>query len=434
MYYTLKDHQGSLAAVVHGNTVERLSYDPWGRRRNTTDFGYGNVSHTFDRGYTLHEHYDDFDLINMNGRMYDPVMSGFLSVDQYVQSPGNSQNFNRYAYCLNNPLRYVDPSGELIWESVLVGAFIGAFTNTASRLMSGSVNNGAQFWVAAGIGAISGGLGGAAGYGASAAVSNIFGNFGVIPGFLTNASGGFTSSFVSTSISSWCSGGTFSDGLLAGLKAGIICGITAGLIGAHNGAMDAKINDLDLWTGEGSKPFYIEKVEYDYVADPDLDLDAELKQRYKSTYNIKTGSYGIKEITTEIGSTSQDRYKLNDNGTYFDLKEKRIVGGFYRPKNHSIHICPYSTMGEDYIFKAAAGHELIHAYHHYRFGSLFIDLYSESVAYEYTQNVYTAAGKARMADKIFNLRLDNIWIYYPSTYAIPNYLPFSPNYVLPKTF
>jgi YD repeat-containing protein len=42
MYYTLKDHQGSLAAVVHGNTVERLSYDPWGRRRNTTDFGYEN--------------------------------------------------------------------------------------------------------------------------------------------------------------------------------------------------------------------------------------------------------------------------------------------------------------------------------------------------------------------------------------------------------
>lgn len=56
MYYTLKDHQGSLAAVIHGSTVERLSYDPWGRRRNTTNFGYDNVSHTFDRGYTLHEH------------------------------------------------------------------------------------------------------------------------------------------------------------------------------------------------------------------------------------------------------------------------------------------------------------------------------------------------------------------------------------------
>ena len=32
MHYTLKDHQGSLTATIHGNTVERLSYDAWGRR------------------------------------------------------------------------------------------------------------------------------------------------------------------------------------------------------------------------------------------------------------------------------------------------------------------------------------------------------------------------------------------------------------------
>ena len=44
-------------------------------------------------------------------RMYDPVMSSFLSVDRYVQDPSNSQNFNWYAYCLNNPLRFTDPSG-----------------------------------------------------------------------------------------------------------------------------------------------------------------------------------------------------------------------------------------------------------------------------------------------------------------------------------
>jgi RHS repeat-associated protein len=62
----------------------------------------------FDRGYTGHEHMAGFGLINMNGRLYD---QRFLSPDNVVQSPGNAQNYNRYSYCMNNPLMYVDPTG-----------------------------------------------------------------------------------------------------------------------------------------------------------------------------------------------------------------------------------------------------------------------------------------------------------------------------------
>lgn len=51
----------------------------------------------------------------MNARLYDPAIGRFLSPDPYVQAPGNSQNFNRYSYCLNNPLKYNDPSGEFWW-------------------------------------------------------------------------------------------------------------------------------------------------------------------------------------------------------------------------------------------------------------------------------------------------------------------------------
>ena len=114
MHYALKDHQGSLAATVHGNTVERLSYDAWGRRRNPTTWS-GDYSGTpmFDRGFTGHEHLAAFGLINMNGRCYDPLTSSFLSVDAYVQDPTSAQSFNRYAYCMHNPLRYTDPTGWL---------------------------------------------------------------------------------------------------------------------------------------------------------------------------------------------------------------------------------------------------------------------------------------------------------------------------------
>lgn len=47
----------------------------------------------------------------MNGRVYDPQLGRFLSPDPIVQSPSNSQSWNRYSYVFNNPLKYTDPSG-----------------------------------------------------------------------------------------------------------------------------------------------------------------------------------------------------------------------------------------------------------------------------------------------------------------------------------
>ncbi|OCW96672.1 hypothetical protein A9165_10715 [Alishewanella sp. HH-ZS] len=49
----------------------------------------------------------------MGGRIYDSHIGRFLQADPFVQSPSNSQNFNRYSYVLNNPLSYTDPSGYL---------------------------------------------------------------------------------------------------------------------------------------------------------------------------------------------------------------------------------------------------------------------------------------------------------------------------------
>ena len=62
----------------------------------------------------------------MNARLYDPMVSRFLSPDPYVQMPDNTQNFNRYSYCLNNPLKYIDESGEFIFiDDFLIGMLRG---------------------------------------------------------------------------------------------------------------------------------------------------------------------------------------------------------------------------------------------------------------------------------------------------------------------
>ncbi len=74
----------------------------------------------FTRGYTGHEHLYKQDLINMNGRMYDPIAGRMLSPDNYVQDPTSLHSFNRYSYVINNPLKYTDPSGQII-KNILFG-------------------------------------------------------------------------------------------------------------------------------------------------------------------------------------------------------------------------------------------------------------------------------------------------------------------------
>jgi RHS repeat-associated protein len=148
----LTDHIGSTDVIVRGTwqasgwtvngldsaalnqaAAERQSFDAWGDRRNAANWSELRATDganrqtsamDYDRGFTGHEMLDDFGLIHMNGRIYDPEIGRFLSPDPYVQVPEYSQNFNRYTYVLNNPLSLTDPSGHSWvgdnWLSVVV--------------------------------------------------------------------------------------------------------------------------------------------------------------------------------------------------------------------------------------------------------------------------------------------------------------------------
>jgi RHS repeat-associated protein len=80
------------AIDANGTKVFDASYDAWGKQTVTLNT-IGLL-----RGYTGHEMLNEFNLINMNGRVYDPVLGRFFSPDKYVQAPGNSQSYNRYDY------------------------------------------------------------------------------------------------------------------------------------------------------------------------------------------------------------------------------------------------------------------------------------------------------------------------------------------------
>lgn len=118
-YNLVRDYLGSITAIKLNSTVRgyvKMSYDAWGRYQDPRTLGLyapgEDPQNITGRGFTGHEHLPYFNLLNMNGRLYDPALGRFLSPDPYVQMPESSQNFNRYTYALNNPLKYNDPNGE----------------------------------------------------------------------------------------------------------------------------------------------------------------------------------------------------------------------------------------------------------------------------------------------------------------------------------
>ena len=160
LYYLHRDYLGSIVMLTdeNGNIAERRHFDPWGQPIKVED-GAGKVLQgltLLDRGFTGHEHLQTVGLIHMNGRLYDPALHRFLQPDNFVQDPFNTQNFNRYGYCLNNPLLYTDPNGEFFWAAVIIGAIIGA----SSYAVSAAIND-SWSWGSFGLSVLGGAVGGA---------------------------------------------------------------------------------------------------------------------------------------------------------------------------------------------------------------------------------------------------------------------------------
>ncbi len=138
LLFTYTDHLGSITHITDdgGNLLAEQSFDAWDRMRNPETWQYKSESAAQSRtlttsllnsnGYTAHEMLPTFALINMNGRLYDPVLGRMLSPDNYIQAPDYTQNFNRYSYILNNPLKYTDPDGEE-WIGAVIGAVVGMY-------------------------------------------------------------------------------------------------------------------------------------------------------------------------------------------------------------------------------------------------------------------------------------------------------------------
>ena len=105
--YFHQDHLGSPDTITNDidSTVDHLAFGPFGE-----DLPNSDTSVTRS-GFTGHDHDRDLGLIDMRGRIYDPLAGSFASADPITQAPFFSQGLNQYAYVFNDPINMTDPSG-----------------------------------------------------------------------------------------------------------------------------------------------------------------------------------------------------------------------------------------------------------------------------------------------------------------------------------
>lgn len=386
MYYLHKDYLGSYNVIIddNGNEFAENSFDPWGRRRNTDDWSYDNVTvnSLFARGFTGHEHLDAFGLINMNGRVYDPVLGMFLSPDNYVQAPDFTQNFNRYSYCYNNPLSYVDPSGEIVWfVPVIVGAVIGGTTGGII-----AHNNGQEWWK----GVISGAIVGATlGYGISGAIG--------ATGMTTVAANGATVATKSAGlVSTMLNSGSINIAMNAFSGGGWDGAWKAGLVGLATGGWNVT-GGFGMVKGFGSSNTFAQlggKLGYQMIGtagvsignnwargeDPlskvtlgvgpvnlTLGKGQNLLQWQNNIGNIATNAFGLGNLAFG-GKVEFDWKNLSLNYT------GGIIDKFYDPRYWYSGFGAHSVIGNSALFANPTlyPHELHHLWQSRAFGDMFL--------------------------------------------------------------
>ena len=188
----------------------------------------------------------------MNGRLYDPVIGRFFSPDKYVANSTFTQDFNRYSYARNNPLRYTDPSGQFIWfVPIIIGAVVGAVQGAMMANAAGvtGLNFAAYMFMGAGIGAVAGGVSMGVGAAVGGALAGV-GIGGFAGGAISGAAAGLTSGAITGLGMGTLAGKTGADlwkstwtGALIGMGTGAIIGGTAqGIAAAKQGN--------SFWTGK----------------------------------------------------------------------------------------------------------------------------------------------------------------------------------------
>ena len=131
MYYYVTNLQGDVVSILNasGTSVAEYSYNAWGKVLSATGT-MAAINPIRYRGYYFDS---DSGLYYLKSRYYDPNLQRFINSDDIASTGQGFIGTNTFAYCLNNPLIYVDVDGTS--AGVAIGIFTG-LTGGAAALVA----------------------------------------------------------------------------------------------------------------------------------------------------------------------------------------------------------------------------------------------------------------------------------------------------------
>jgi RHS repeat-associated protein len=105
------------------STVQRYDYLPFGTELlapvngRTTGMGYLGTPDAFDPKFTGQVRDTETGLDPLEARYFSQAQGRFTSTDPLSGWASEPQSWNRYTYGLNNPLRFIDPTGFASWDA-----------------------------------------------------------------------------------------------------------------------------------------------------------------------------------------------------------------------------------------------------------------------------------------------------------------------------
>ena len=125
LYYYVLNAQGDVVRIVNSSrsVVASYTYDPWGKIISSSGT-LADINPLRYRGY----YYDaETGFYYLQSRYYDPEIGRFINADSYASTDATGLlSTNMFAYCENNPVMRVDPTGELFWD--ILDVFMAALS------------------------------------------------------------------------------------------------------------------------------------------------------------------------------------------------------------------------------------------------------------------------------------------------------------------